>query len=53
MANNVEAYKLQAKAQIRQLQSLLVSLGMKGQPTVGKAKKIKESRELAAELGGF
>jgi hypothetical protein len=33
------------------LQSLLSSLGMKGTPTLGKAKKLKEKRELAAELG--
>lgn len=33
------------------MQSLLSSLGMKGTPTLGKAKKLKEKRELAAELG--
>ncbi|ORX35901.1 hypothetical protein BD324DRAFT_651815 [Kockovaella imperatae] len=39
-----------AKDQIRHLESLLISLGMKGKPTMGKAKALKEQRELAAEL---
>jgi hypothetical protein len=29
---------------------MLADLGMKGQPTLGKAKSIKEKREMAAEL---
>lgn len=38
------------RRQIRHLQSLLAELGMKGNPTLGKAKAIKERRELATEL---
>lgn len=30
---------------------MLSELGMKGHPTLGKAKSLKEKRELAAELG--
>ncbi|WWC86639.1 uncharacterized protein L201_001516 [Kwoniella dendrophila CBS 6074] len=37
-------------SQIRHLQNLLSSLGMKGNPTLGKAKSLKEKRELAQEL---
>ncbi|WVQ80213.1 hypothetical protein IAT38_002318 [Cryptococcus sp. DSM 104549] len=37
-------------SQISHLEGLLRSLGMKGNPTLGKAKSIKEKRELAAEL---
>ncbi|WWC59737.1 uncharacterized protein I303_102299 [Kwoniella dejecticola CBS 10117] len=37
-------------SQIRHLQNLLSSLGMKGTPTLGKAKSLKEKRELAQEL---
>nr|XP_019046885.1 hypothetical protein I302_03488 [Kwoniella bestiolae CBS 10118]OCF25815.1 hypothetical protein I302_03488 [Kwoniella bestiolae CBS 10118] len=37
-------------SQIRHLQSLLSSIGMKGQPTLGKARTLKEKRELAQEL---
>lgn len=40
----------QEKEQIRHLQRLLTELGMKGSPTIGKAKALKEKRELAAEL---
>ncbi|EIW71076.1 hypothetical protein M231_03525 [Tremella mesenterica] len=36
--------------QISRLNSILSSLGMRGQPTLGKAKALKERRELAAEL---
>ncbi|OCF71085.1 hypothetical protein I204_08321 [Kwoniella mangroviensis CBS 8886] len=37
-------------SQIRHVQSLLSSLGVKGQPTLGKAKALKAKRELAQEL---
>ncbi|WVQ69545.1 uncharacterized protein L199_007765 [Kwoniella botswanensis] len=37
-------------SQIRHVQGLLSSLGMKGQPTLGKAKALKAKRELAQEL---
>ncbi|OCF33780.1 hypothetical protein I316_04492 [Kwoniella heveanensis BCC8398] len=37
-------------SQISHLKSLLISLGMKGQPTIGKAKSLKMKRELAQEL---
>ncbi|WWC68204.1 uncharacterized protein I206_102127 [Kwoniella pini CBS 10737] len=37
-------------SQTRHLQNLLSSLGMKGTPTLGKAKALKEKRELAQEL---
>lgn len=40
----------QPKAQISHLLSLLQSLGMKGNPTLGKAKSLRERRELAQEL---
>ncbi len=40
----------QDRDQIRHLQRLLIELGMKGTPTIGKAKILKEKRELAAEL---
>ncbi|GHJ87083.1 hypothetical protein NliqN6_3485 [Naganishia liquefaciens] len=40
-----------AEAQIAHLRRLLVDLGMRGQPTRGKARVIKEKREMAAELG--
>jgi hypothetical protein len=40
----------QPASQVRHLESLLRSLGMKGQPTKGKAKSLKQKRELAAEL---
>jgi hypothetical protein len=32
------------------LEKMLVDLGMKGNPTMGKVKSLKEKRELAAEL---
>ena len=41
----------QPKAQIRHLHNLLVELGMKGTPSLSKARALKEQRELAAELG--
>ncbi|CAK9779741.1 unnamed protein product [Cutaneotrichosporon oleaginosum] len=37
-------------SQINHLKSILHSLGMKGKPTMGKAKSLKERRELAQEL---
>ncbi|WRT64520.1 uncharacterized protein IL334_001452 [Kwoniella shivajii] len=37
-------------SQIRHLQSILTSLGIRGAPTMGKAKSIKEKRDLAQEL---
>ncbi|OCF53960.1 hypothetical protein L486_08549 [Kwoniella mangroviensis CBS 10435] len=37
-------------SQIRHVQGLLSSLGIKGQPTLGKAKTLKAKRELAQEL---
>ncbi|WWD07379.1 hypothetical protein V865_005477 [Kwoniella europaea PYCC6329] len=37
-------------SQIRHVQNLLSSLGMRGQPTLGKAKTLKAKRELAQEL---
>ncbi|ORY30223.1 hypothetical protein BCR39DRAFT_530046 [Naematelia encephala] len=39
-----------AREQIRALQRILSELGMKGSPTISKARAIKERRELAAEL---
>ncbi|KAK4683666.1 hypothetical protein P7C73_g6568, partial [Tremellales sp. Uapishka_1] len=39
-----------ARSQISHLQRILANLGMKGQPTMGKARSLKEKRELAAEL---
>jgi hypothetical protein len=38
------------KAQIQRLQRILSELGMRGNPTLGKARSLKEARELAAEL---
>lgn len=52
MINNVSR-RAQAEAQIAHLRRLLSDLGMRGQPTKGKAKVIKEKREMAAELGTF
>nr|XP_031860783.1 uncharacterized protein CI109_003827 [Kwoniella shandongensis]KAA5527855.1 hypothetical protein CI109_003827 [Kwoniella shandongensis] len=37
-------------SQISHVKQILLSLGMKGTPTLGKAKALKERRELAAEL---
>ena len=41
----------QPKEQTSRLLAMLKDLGMKGTPTLGKAKALKEKRELAQELG--
>ena len=38
---------------MRHLENLLISLGMKGKPSIGKAKTLKEQRELAQELSAW
>jgi hypothetical protein len=39
--------------QIKKLKEILTELGMPGRPSMDQAKKIKEQRELAKELGLF
>jgi hypothetical protein len=47
------ADRVQPRSQIQHLQRILVDLGMQGNPTMGKAKSLKQARELAAELSEF
>lgn len=48
--NRVRA-DLQPSQQKKRLEKMLADLGLKGAPTLSKAKALKEKRELAAELG--
>lgn len=47
---NIRLTCWKTKAQIQHLQRILSELGMRGNPTMGKARSLKEARELAAEL---